>query len=162
KPMIYYPLSTLMLAGLTDILIITTPQDQQGFHALLGDGRQWGLSLSYATQAAPKGLAEAFIIRRRFIGADAAALVLGDNIFYGPGLTESLASAAGLRSGALVFGYWVSRPERYGVVEFGADGRPIALVEKPAQPRSNWAVVGLYFYDNQVCDIAAALKPSPR
>ncbi|EDP65402.1 glucose-1-phosphate thymidylyltransferase [alpha proteobacterium BAL199] len=162
KPMIYYPLTTLMLAGIREILVITTPQDQPAFRHLLGDGSQWGLDLSYAVQDAPNGLAEAFIIGREFIGSDPAALVLGDNIFYGHGLTEVLQSAAARTGGATVFGYYVSDPERYGVVSFGADGRATEIVEKPANPQSNWAVTGLYFYDNDVVDVAREIKPSPR
>ncbi len=162
KPMIYYPLTTLMLTGIREILVITTPQDQPAFRHLLGDGSQWGLDLSYAVQDAPNGLAEAFIIGREFIGSDPAALVLGDNIFYGHGLTEVLQSAAARTGGATVFGYYVSDPERYGVVSFGADGRATEIVEKPANPQSNWAVTGLYFYDNDVVDVAREIKPSPR
>jgi glucose-1-phosphate thymidylyltransferase len=165
KPMIYYPLTTLMLAGIREILIITTPQDQPAFKHLMGDGKKWGLDLTYAVQDAPNGLAEAFIIGRDFVGDDPVALVLGDNIFYGHGLTEILqrareeASAAG---GATVFGYYISDPERYGVVDFDADGRATSIVEKPKNPTSNWAVTGLYFYDNAVLDIAASIAPSPR
>ncbi|MEQ8396368.1 glucose-1-phosphate thymidylyltransferase RfbA [Thalassobaculum sp.] len=162
KPMIYYPLTTLMLAGIREILVITTPQDQPAFRHLLGDGSQWGLELSYAVQDAPNGLAEAFIIGREFIGSDPAALVLGDNIFYGHGLTEVLQNAAARTGGATVFGYYVSDPERYGVVSFGPDGRATEIVEKPASPKSNWAVTGLYFYDNDVVDVAREIKPSPR
>jgi glucose-1-phosphate thymidylyltransferase len=162
KPMIYYPLTTLMLAGIRDILLITTPQDQPAFRHLLGDGTQWGLQLSYAVQEAPNGLAEAFIIGRDFVGPDPAALVLGDNIFYGHGLTEVLQQAAARTSGATVFGYYVSDPERYGVVSFDRDGRATEIVEKPTQPRSNWAVTGLYFYDNDVLEIARTIRPSPR
>jgi len=162
KPMIYYPLSTLMLAGVREILLITTPRDQESFANLLGDGAQWGISLSYAVQPKPNGLAEAFLIGREFIGRDPAALVLGDNIFYGHGLTDRLGGAATRGFGALVFAYWVSQPERYGVIELDPAGRPLAIVEKPKQPRSNWAVVGLYFYDNRVVDLAADLAPSGR
>ena len=162
KPMIYYPLTTLMLAGVREILVITTPQDQPAFRHLLGDGSQWGLRLEYAIQEAPNGLAEAFIIGRGFVGGDTAALVLGDNIFYGHGLTEVMQSAAARTSGATVFGYYVSDPERYGVVSFDAAGTATEIVEKPASPKSNWAVTGLYFYDNDVLDIARDIQPSPR
>jgi len=161
KPMIYYPLSTLMLAGLRDILIITTPDDLANFQRLLGDGSQFGLRLSYATQDAPRGLAEAFVIGRDFIEDDSVALALGDNIFFGHGLPELLSAAATQPDGATVFAYWVSDPERYGVVEFEG-GRAVSLEEKPKRPKSNYAVTGLYFYDNQVVDIAAAVKPSAR
>jgi glucose-1-phosphate thymidylyltransferase len=162
KPMIYYPLSTLMLAGITKVLVITTPQDQDAFRRLLGDGRHLGLSIEYAAQPKPEGLAQAFIIGRRFVGNDRVALALGDNVFYGHGLPEYLKHAADRPTGATVFAYWVRDPERYGVVEFGADGRAVGLEEKPVKPRSSYAVTGLYFYDNQVLDIAAALKPSAR
>jgi len=162
KPMVYYPLSTLMLAGIRDILVITTPHDQPLFQQLLGDGRQWGIQLQYAAQAAPRGLAEAFIIGRQFIGDQACCLILGDNIFYGHGMTELLLSAAQRREGATVFGYWVKDPQRYGVAEFDNMGRVTAIEEKPKQPRSNYAVTGIYFYDNQVVDIAPTLTPSPR
>ncbi len=162
KPMVYYPLSTLMLAGIRDILVITTPHDQTLFQQLLGDGRQWGIHLQYAAQAAPGGLAEAFIIGRQFIGDQACCLILGDNIFYGHGMTELLLSAAQCREGATVFGYWVKDPQRYGVAEFDGTGRVTAIEEKPKQPRSNYAVTGIYFYDNQVVDIAPTLTPSPR
>ena len=162
KPMIYYPLSTLMLAGIRDILIITTPEDRPAFERLLGDGSWAGINISYAVQPKPEGLAQAFIIGADFVGNDRAALVLGDNIFYGHGLPEHLRAAAARKSGATVFAYHVRDPERYGVVEFDAKGRAVSLAEKPAQPKSNYAVTGLYFYDNSVLDIAASLKPSPR
>jgi glucose-1-phosphate thymidylyltransferase len=162
KPMIYYPLSTLMLAGIRDILIITTPEDQAAFKRLLGDGKDLGLSLSYAVQPKPEGLAQAFIIGKEFIGKDRAALVLGDNIFYGHGLPAYLRSAAERTDGATVFAYQVRDPQRYGVVEFDAKGTAVSLEEKPSNPKSNYAVTGLYFYDNSVLDIAAKLKPSPR
>ncbi len=162
KPMIYYPLSSLMLAGIRDVLIITTPQDQAGFQRLLEDGRDFGVSIQYAAQPSPDGLAQAFIIGRDFIGSDPVALALGDNIFYGAGFSEALQSAAAQKDGATVFGYQVRDPERYGVVEFDADGRAIGLEEKPKAPKSSFAVTGLYFFDNQVVDIAHNLKPSPR
>lgn len=162
KPMIYYPLSTLMLAGIHEILIITTPHDQASFKRLLGDGTQVGLEISYAVQPEPGGLAQAFLIGEEFIGNDRVALALGDNIFYGHGLTEALVNAAADEQGATVFGYWVSDPERYGVVEFDASYRAVEILEKPEKPRSNYAVVGLYFYDNTVVERAKALEPSPR
>ncbi len=162
KPMVYYPLSALMLAGLQDILIISTPQDTPRFRELLGDGSQWGLNLQYKVQPSPDGLAQAFILGREFIGNDPAALVLGDNVFYGHELQTLLTNAHERQNGATVFAYPVSDPERYGVVEFDAAGKAISLEEKPAKPRSRYAVVGLYFYDNDVVDIAANLKPSPR
>lgn len=162
KPMIYYPLSTLMLAGIRDILIITTPQDQDSFKRLLGDGSQVGLNLNYAVQPNPGGLAQAFIIGKEFIGRDSVALALGDNIFYGHGLPENLNAAVECKHGATVFAYRVKDPERYGVVELDKQGKAVGIVEKPLKPRSALAVTGLYFYDNQVVDIASKLKPSAR
>ena len=162
KPMIYYPMSTLMLAGIRDILIISTPQDTPRFQQLLGDGNAWGLNLQYAVQPSPDGLAQAFIIGRKFINTHPSALVLGDNIFYGHSFQNQLENAAKRTNGATVFAYHVRDPERYGVVEFDADGRAVSLEEKPSLPKSNYAVTGLYFYDNQVVDIAADLKPSKR
>ena len=162
KPLLYYPLSTLMLAGIRDILIITTPHEQDGFKRLLRDGSEIGLSIHYAVQPAPDGLAQAFVIGRDFIGADRCALALGDNIFYGAHLSDNLHNAVAREAGATVFGYRVRDPERYGVVEFDADGRVVGLEEKPPRPTSPFAVTGLYFYDNQVVDVAARLKPSPR
>ncbi|MBT0962755.1 glucose-1-phosphate thymidylyltransferase RfbA [Denitromonas iodatirespirans] len=162
KPMIYYPLSTLMLAGIRDILIISTPQDTPRFEQLLGDGARWGLNLQYAVQASPDGLAQAFIIGADFIGGGPSALVLGDNLFYGHDFAKGLSSASTSAAGASVFAYPVLDPERYGVVEFDADGRAVSLEEKPARPKSRYAVTGLYFYDERVVDVARELKPSPR
>ncbi len=162
KPMIYYPLSTLMLAGIRDILIITTPHDQPLFRALLRDGSQFGVTLRYAVQERPRGLADAFIVGRDFVGSDNVALILGDNIFYGHGLPELMAKAIARQAGATIFGYVVSDPERYGVIEIDAGGKVLSIEEKPKQPKSNYAVTGLYFYDNQVRDIAAEIRPSAR
>ncbi len=162
KPMVYYPLSTLMLAGIREILLITTPQDQESFRRLLGDGAELGIRISYESQARPEGLAQAFVIGREFVGRERVALALGDNIFYGEGLADQLQRVARREQGATVFGYRVRDPQRYGVVELDASGRAVGLVEKPTQPRSPYAVTGLYFYDNRVLDIAAGLLPSAR
>ncbi len=162
KPMVYYPLSTLMLAGIRDVLLISTPEDIGGFERLLGDGSRIGISIRYAVQPKPEGLAQAFIIGREFVGKDHVALVLGDNLFYGRGFQDMLARAGRRLAGATIFAYAVKSPERYGVVELDTEGRALSLEEKPAKPKSHFAVTGLYFYDNQVVDIAAALRPSPR
>jgi glucose-1-phosphate thymidylyltransferase len=162
KPMVYYPLSTLMLAGIRDVLVISTPADVGRFGELLGDGSQWGMSFSYAAQPAPEGLAQAFVIGREFVGSGPVCLVLGDNVFYGHGLPELLQRAAARQTGATIFGYHVKDPERYGVAELDAAGAVVSLEEKPARPRSPYAVTGIYFYDNDVLDIAAGLRPSPR
>ncbi len=162
KPMVYYPLSTLMLAGIREVLVINTPHEQALFERLLGDGAQWGMSIRYAVQPSPDGLAQAYVIGRDFVGGGPSCLILGDNIFYGHGLKELLATADARTHGATVFGYHVRDPERYGVAEFDRTGRVIGLEEKPAQPKSNWAVTGLYFYDGRAADFAASLAPSPR
>ena len=162
KPMIYYPLSILMLAGLREILVISTPQDLPLFRDLLGDGSQWGLSFDYTEQPRPEGIAQAFLIGREFVGRDQVCLILGDNIFYGHGLPDKLRLAAAQKEGATIFGYWVKNPERYGVVTFDSENRALDIVEKPKEPTSNWAVTGLYFYDNRVLEIAAGLEPSAR
>ena len=162
KPMIYYPLAVLMMAGIRDILIINTPHEQEAFRRLLGTGEQWGLCFEYAVQPHPGGIAQAFLIGRDFIGDTNASLALGDNIFYGHGLVDALRAATEYSEGATVFGYWVKDPQRYGVVEFDAEGQPVDLAEKPQRPKSHYAVTGLYFYDNSVCTIAESLKPSAR
>lgn len=162
KPMIYYPLSVLMLAGIREVLVINTPHEQALFQVLLGDGSQWGMRIEYAVQPSPDGLAQAYLIGREFLAGQPSCLVLGDNIFYGHGLTDVLLRTSARQDGATVFGYWVRDPERYGVAEFDADGRVVGLEEKPARPRSNYAVTGLYFYDGNASDYAAQLKPSPR
>ena len=162
KPMIFYPLSTLMLADIRDILIISTPADLPNFERLLGDGSQYGISLSYKVQPSPDGLAQAFLLGEEFIGGDSVAMILGDNIFFGAGFSKLLRQAAAQERGATVFGYYVDDPERFGVVEFDAEGRAVSIEEKPAHPKSNYAVTGLYFYDNKVCELAKTLRPSPR
>lgn len=162
KPMIYYPLTTLMLAGIREILIISTPDDQATYQRILGSGKQWGLDLQYAVQPSPDGLAQAFLIGERFIGSDSVCLILGDNIFHGHGLSETLQKASNQTSGATVFGYYVQDPERYGVVEFDKQGQAVSIEEKPTKPKSNYAVTGLYFYDNDVIEIAKQIKPSAR
>lgn len=162
KPMIYYPLTVLMLAGIRDILIITTPEDSTQFQHLLGDGAQWGLNIEYAVQPSPDGLAQAFIIGADFLGNSPATLILGDNIYYGEGLSNRLQSVAQQTTGATVFAYYVKDPERYGVAEFDANGKALSIEEKPTNPRSNYAVTGLYFYDNQIVDVAREVRPSPR
>lgn len=162
KPMIFYPLTSLMLAGLRELLIITTPEEQALFHRLLGDGSQWGISIQYAEQAKPEGIAQAFVIAKDFIGQDSVALILGDNLYYGHGLAQVLRDGAKQKDGATVLAYQVKDPHRYGVIEFDVDGRALSLEEKPTQPRSRWAVTGVYFYDNQVVELASRLQPSPR
>lgn len=162
KPMVYYPLSTLMMAGIRDILVITTPDDAERFRLLLKDGSQWGISITYAVQSQPRGIAEAFIVGAEFVGESPSALVLGDNIFYGAGLIEKLQRANARDDGATVFTYYVPDPERFGIIDIGADGHPTAITEKPKSPRSHWAVTGLYFYDGQACRLARELKPSAR
>ncbi len=162
KPMVYYPLSTLMLSGIREILLISTPQDIGGYQRLLEDGRQTGLEIQYAVQPEPEGLAQAFLIGREFVGDDSVSLALGDNVFFGHGFPDQLKKAADRKSGATVFGYWVRDPERYGVVEFDEEGAVVGIEEKPSKPRSNYAVTGIYFYDNRVLEIAASLEPSPR
>ncbi len=162
KPMIYYPLTTLMCAGIRDILVISTPSDRETYERILGDGAKWGINIQYAVQPSPDGLAQAFLIGEEFIGEDSVCLILGDNIFHGHGLIDTLQRAAKQEAGATVFGYYVQDPERYGVVEFDADGQAISIEEKPAQPKSNHAVTGLYFYDNAVVEIAKQIRPSPR
>jgi glucose-1-phosphate thymidylyltransferase len=162
KPMIYYPLSVLMLAGIRDILVITTPHDREAFHNLLGDGSRVGISIDYAVQTEPRGLADAFILGRSFVGTDRIALILGDNLFYGHGMTELLERSRNRNEGATIFAHHVADPQRYGVVELNAEGKPVSIEEKPSEPKSSYAVTGLYFYDNRVVDIARSLKPSPR